>query len=74
MKSRVVSGKNDIYKTNVNIEISEDEELIKVQFEVDPQYVNFNNNEVLIYAYSAWRIVGKLNIASPELEDTIPGF
>lgn len=34
----------------------------------------FHREEVLIYAYSASRNIGKLNLGDPELEDTIPSF
>jgi len=34
----------------------------------------FYPNEVLIYAYSASRVLGKLNLSDKQLDDTIPGF
>lgn len=39
---------------------------------LDEQF--FLNQEIVIYAYSASRSLGKLNLDNPELEDTIPDF
>jgi len=74
LESKVISRKANLCKTNVDIEINKNEELVNVSFGLEQRDGNFNNKEVLIYAYSASRKLGKLNIASPELEDTIPGF
>lgn len=75
LKSAKVSTKNDICQTSVEIDINENEQLLDVRFGLDTtKGNNFYNNEVLIYAYSASRTLGKINIAEADLEDMIPGF
>lgn len=75
LKSNTIAGKDDICNTSVDFEIDEYEDLKDVNFDLKTtEQNNFHNNEVLIFAYSATRILGKLNIFKPEMEDTIPGF
>jgi AAA15 family ATPase/GTPase len=48
IKSKIISGKDDLCKTSVDIEISEDEQLKDVKFGLDtPKGNNFYNNEVV---------------------------
>jgi AAA15 family ATPase/GTPase len=75
LKSKAVAGKDDICYTSVDFTINEIEELLDVKFDLKTtKENNFHNNEVIIYAYSASRTLGKLNIFEPEMEDMIPDF
>lgn len=62
-------------KTSINIKLKIDGTLLEVKpkFDTTKEEI-FYNNDILIYAYSASRRLGKLNINDPELEDTIPSF
>jgi len=62
-------------KTSMNIWLSDDGKLNEVRPDLDTNYPDvFYNDEILIYAYSASRQLGKLNVNQENLEDTIPGF
>jgi len=75
LKSKSVTEKDDICTTTVDFQINELEELLDVKFDLKTtKGNNFYNNEVLIYAYSASRTLGKLNIFEPEMENMIPDF
>ncbi|HEX8562712.1 MAG TPA: AAA family ATPase [Flavobacterium sp.] len=75
LRSKATKRKDDICYTSVDFEINEYEELIDVKFDLKTtKDNNFRNNEVLIYAYSASRTLGKLNIFDPEIENMIPDF
>jgi len=75
LKSGAIAGKDDICNTSVDFEINNCEELIDVKFDlITTNDNNFHNTEVLVYAYSASRSLGKLNIFQPEMEDMIPDF
>ena len=75
LKSKAITGKDDICSTSVDFKINEYDELLDVNFNLKTtKENNFYNNEVLIYAYSASRTLGKLNIFEPEMDDTIPNF
>jgi predicted ATP-binding protein involved in virulence len=75
LKSNTITAKDDICTTTVDFKINELEELLDVKFDLKTtKGNNFYNNEVLIYAYSASRTLGKLNIFEPEMENMIPDF
>lgn len=75
LKSKTIVNKDDICKTCVDFKINKDEELLDVNFDLNTtKNNNFKDNEVLIYAYSASRTLGNLNIFEPEMEDMIPDF
>ena len=74
-KSKIIAGKDDICCTYVDFKINEFDELVDVNFDLEiSKKNNFDNSEVLIYAYSASRVLGKLNIFQPEMVDMIPDF
>ncbi len=75
LKSKTITAKDDICTTSVDFKINEYEELLDVKFDLKTtKGNNFYNNEVVIYAYSASRTLGKLNIFEPEMENMIPDF
>lgn len=75
LKSKIIAGKDDICYTYVDFKINQFDELVDVNFDLKiSKENNFDNSEVLIYAYSASRVLGKLNIFKPEMVDMIPDF
>jgi len=75
LKSKSIAGKDNICNTSVDFKINEIDELVDVKFDLKTtKENNFHNNEVIIYAYSASRILGNLNIFDPQMEDMIPDF
>lgn len=71
--NKKVSIKEDICKTSIDI-ILKNGELHEVTPGHQVTSKNFYNNNVIIYAYSASRRLGKLNINDPKLNDTITSF
>jgi len=75
LKSKIITAKDDLLTSLVDFKINEDEELLDVNFDLKTtKGSSFRNNEVLIYAYSASRTLGNLNIFEPEMENMIPDF
>lgn len=75
LNSNTNPTKDDICSTYVDFKINEYEELLDVKFDLKTtEGNNFHNNEIHIYAYSASRTLGKLNIFNPEMKDMIPDF
>jgi predicted ATP-binding protein involved in virulence len=62
-------------ETIMNIKLKPDGTLgtVKPKFDTNNEEI-FYNSDILIYAYSASRRLGKLNINDPDLQDTIPSF
>lgn len=65
---------NDVCLTSIKIQLDNKGKLTEVNPSLMARGESFYNNEVVIYAYSAARILGKANMEGSELEDTIPGF
>lgn len=65
---------NDLCFTGMNIHLNEDAELELVIPGLKATGDSFYNDEVLVYAYSASRSLGKGNLEGNELLDTIPSF
>jgi predicted ATP-binding protein involved in virulence len=66
-----------ICKTNMSITLDNKKKLLKVNpgFKTTrPDRKLFYSQEILIFAYSASRSLGKLNLNDPDLLETIPGF
>lgn len=61
-------------KTAMTIKLNDDSELIEVTPELEIDGETFHNEEVLIYAYSASRTLGKGNLEDGDLQDTLKSF
>jgi hypothetical protein len=62
-------------RTTIKIDLNKQGKLsdVKTTFKTNSEEI-FYRNEILIYAYSASRVLGKLNLSDRQLDDTIPGF
>lgn len=72
LKSKVISGQDDICKTSVDFNIKKNDDLEDVKFKLEiSENNNFRDQEVILYAYSALRTLGKLNIFDPSMEENM---
>ncbi|WP_121811310.1 AAA family ATPase [Mucilaginibacter kameinonensis] len=65
----------DTCETSMVIGLDKDRKLLLVEpFVSDEKKEVFYKDEVIVYGYSASRVLGKQNLANSKLLDTIPGF
>lgn len=68
------SSKFDVCYSAMDIKLNDEGDLTDVDPKLRAFGDDFYNNEVLVYAYSASRSLGKGNLEGADLGDTIPGF
>lgn len=69
-----LAHKRDICETNIEIALNEKGELDHVEPALTATGDTFYDNEVLIFMYSASRMLGKQNIDVDEVSNMLPGF
>jgi predicted ATP-binding protein involved in virulence len=74
LQSKTLSTSKNTCDTKIDIDLDNKGELSHVRSDLIMEGETFYNNEVLIYAYSASRNLGKQNIDVDDLVDMIPGF
>lgn len=76
LNKKTLSQVESTCKTSISIRLKNGKlDEVKPKFDTSPKKeVLFYKSEIIVYAYSASRRLGSLNINDPELEDTIPSF
>lgn len=64
-----------VCETSMLVEVTSDRKLLSVEPDVTTEQREvFYKDEVVVYGYSASRVLGKQNLAESKMLDTIPGF
>lgn len=75
LKSKAISKANDLCETSIEFSLNEEgNDLAEFKTTLNAEGDAFHNNQVLIYAYSASRSLGKQNIDESNLADMLPGL
>lgn len=74
VNSKITLKEKDICSTGIEVALDAEGELHHVEPSLVAEGDTFYNNEVLVYAYSASRRLGKQNIDGSELTSMLPGL